>query len=139
MATQTWTLDVTTLDYIDKTGIAHRINTNETLTLDFIDEGVGGVFRVLIGGGRIDCTDGYSFEPHAESRFEFRSSVDGSATLANGEIAFKESDGAIAPWRVISITMTNADGVGADNVVEIIMEQVNNPGRRMTWSNINTA
>ena len=138
-ATQTWTLDVAGLQYVDKTSISHVINTNETLTLDFIDEGVGGVFRVIAGGGLIGCTDGYSFEPHSESRFEFRSSVDGSATLTNGEIAFIESDGALVAWRVISITLTNADGTGSNNVVEIIMEQVRNPANRMTWTNINTA
>lgn len=138
MSTQTWTLDVTTLDYIDKDGIKHRINADETLTLEFTDLGTGGRFQVLIGGGKIVCTDGFTFEPHAESRFEFLSTADEN-THANGEIAFIEEGNVLNVFRVAELNMTNADGTGANNVVSITLEQVANNARKMIWTNIDTA
>ena len=138
MPTQTWTLDVTTLDYIDRNGITHRINSSETLTLTFTDLGTGGRFQVLIGGGAMVCTDGFTFEPHAEARFEFFSTAN-SNTHANGEIAFVEEGCALNVFRVAELNMTNADGTGANNVVSITLDQVDNNANKMIWTNVNTA
>ena len=138
MATHTWTLDVTTLKYIDKDGIEHTINADETLTFTFTDLGTGGRHQVLIGGGTIVCTDGFTFEPHAEARFEFLSTAD-SNTHANGEIAFIEEGNVLNVFRVAELNMTNADGTGANNIVSITLEQVANNARKMIWTNINTA
>ena len=139
MATQTWTLDTAGLKYIDKDGIEHVINTNETLTLTFTDTGTGGKFIGLVGGGPIHCTDKFAFEPSSGSRFVFTSSVDGSATFLNGSIAFVEEGNVLNEFEVTSFTITNADGTGANNIVSITMEQVANRMRTMTWTNINTA
>lgn len=138
-ANQTWTLDVAGQKYIDKDGIEHVINTNETLRLDFTDTGTGGVFVGAVGGGKITCTDGFEFEPSSDSRFQFTSSVDGAVSGLNGEIAFMEEGNVLNVFEVTALNMTNADGVGADNVVSIVMEQVANRMRTMSWSNINTA
>ena len=138
MATQTWTIDTAAQKYIDRHGIEHTINTNETMTLTFTDTGTGGTFIGLVGGGKITCTDGFEFEPSSESRFVFTSSAD-SATGLNGEIAFKEEGNVLNVFEVTNLNMSNADGTGANNVVSITMEQVANRMRTMTWVNINTA
>ena len=139
MAVQTWTLDVAGLQYVDKDGINHTINTNETMTFTFTDTGVGGTFVGLVGGGKITCTDRFEFEPSSESRFVFTSSVDGSATGLNGEVAFIEEGNVLNAFEVTSFNITNADGTGSDNIVSITMEQVANRLQVMTWTNINTA
>lgn len=139
MATQTWTLDMAGLKYIDKDGIEHIINTNETMAFTFTDEGVGGKFIGLVGGGKVTCTDGFEFTIEADSRFEFKSSADGSATTENGEVCFVEDGNVRTVWKVVSITMTDADGTGANNIASITLEQVKNPMVRITWTNINTA
>lgn len=139
MATdQTWTLDVAGLKYIDKDMIEHIINTNETLILSFTDTGVGGNFIGQVGGGKITCTDGFEFIVEADGRFEFKSSADGSATFENGEICFVEEGNVRHPFKVISLNMADADGVGANNITEIILESLLH-GRQITWTNINTA
>jgi hypothetical protein len=138
MAKHTLTLDVAGLKYIDKDGIEHVINTNETMTLTFTDTGTGGTFVGLVGGGKMTCTDGFEFEVSSESRFVFLSSAD-EETFQNGEIAFVEENNVLNVFEVTSLTMTNADGVGANNITEIVMEQVANRMRKMTWTNINTA
>ncbi len=139
MATHTLTIDTAAQKYIDSNGIEHVINTNETLTLTFTDTGTGGTFIGLVGGGKVTCTDKFEFEPSSESRFTFSSSVDGSATILNGEIAFVEEGNILNVFEVTSLTMTNADGTGANNIVSITMEQVANRMYNMTWANINTA
>lgn len=140
MATQTWTLDVAGLPYVDKDGIQHTITTNETFTLDFTDDGVGGRFIGLSGTAEdMVCTDGFRLKIHADPRFEFTSSADGSATLRNGHIAFIEEGNVLNEWSVASLTMSNADGVGANNVTSITLQQVANRMRSITWTNINTA
>lgn len=139
MATQTWTIDTAAQKYIDRNGIEHTITTNETMTLTFTDTGDGGTFIGLVGGGKVTCTDGFEFEPSSDSRFTFSSSVDGSATKLNGEIAFVEEGNVLNVFEVTSLTMTNADGTGANNIVSITMEQIANRMRTMTWANINTA
>lgn len=138
MTTHTLTLDVAGLKYIDKDKIEHVININETLTLDFTDAGVGGKFTGLTGGGKITCADGFEFTVEADPRFEFRSSADASATTDNGEICFVEEGNVRHPWKVFSLTMTDADAVGANNITEIIFESLQH-GLKMTWTNINTA
>ena len=138
-AAQTWTLDVAGLKYIDKDKIEHVINTNETLTLTFRDTGTGGVFTVTLGGGQIVCTDGFSFIPDSETRFQMISSEDSLTVGAiNGEMCFVEQDFARHPFRVTRLNMANADGVGANNIVEITFESILHGGI-MTWTNINTA
>lgn len=139
MATQTWTLDVAGLKYIDKDGIEHTITTDETMTFTFTDTGVGGTFVGLVDGGKVACTDGFSFEPSSESRFTFASSVDGSATGLNGEVAFIEEGNTLNVFEVTALNMSNADGTGANNVTSITLEQVANRMRTMTWTDINTA
>ena len=138
MATQTWTIDTAAQKYIDRHGIEHTINANETCTFTFTDTGTGGTFIGLVGGGRITCTDGFEFEPSSDSRFVMVSSAD-SVTKLNGEIAFVEDGNALNVFEVTSLNMANADGTGADNIVSIVMEQVANRMRTMTWANINTA
>jgi hypothetical protein len=138
MATHTLTLDVAGLKYIDKDRIEHTINTNETLTLTFTDEGTGGLFVGLIGGGLIGCTDGFQFTPECDPAFGFRSSADGSTTLNNGNFCFVEEGNVRHHFRVSSLNMTNADGVGANNIVSITFESLIH-GLTMTWTNINTA
>lgn len=137
-ANQTWTLDVAGQKYIDKDGIEHTINTNETFLLDFTDLGTGGVFVGRPGGGKITCTDGFEFEPSSDSRFQMVSTAD-SLTGLNGSIAFIEEGNVLNEFEVTALNMSNADGVGADNVVTITLEQVANRMRKMTWTNINTA
>lgn len=139
MATHTLTLDTAGLKYIDKTGVEHVITTNETMTLTFTDTGTGGKFIGLTGGGKITCTDGFEFEVSSDPRFTFSSSADGSATGYNGEIGFYEEGNILNVFEVTSLNMTNADGVGANNIVSITMEQVDNRMNTMTWTNINTA
>lgn len=139
MATQTWTLDVAGLKYVDKDGIEHIITQNETMTLTFTDTGDGGKFVGLTGGGKITCTDGFEFEPSADTRFEFRSSEDGSITYLNGEIAFIEEGNVLNVFEVTELKMTDADGTGANNVLSIVLEQVANRMRTMEWTNINSA
>lgn len=107
--------------------------------MTFTDTGDGGTFVVLAGGGKITCTDGFEFEPHAGSRFVFTSSADGTATGLNGEIAFMEENNVLNVFEVTSLTMADADGTGANNVTSITMEQVANRMRTMTWTNINVA
>ena len=138
MATQTWTLDVAGLKYVDKDGILHTINTNETMTFTFTDTGTGGTFIGLVGGGKVTCTDGFEFEPSSDSRFVFTSSVDGTSVL-NGEVAFIEEGNVLNVFEVTSFSISNADGTGADNITSITFEQVANRMRTMTWTNINTA
>lgn len=139
MATHTLTLDTAGLKYVDKDGIEHTITQNETMTLTFTDTGTGGKFVGLVGGGKVTCTDGFEFEPSSETRFEFTSSADGSATTRNGEIAFVEEGNVLNVFEVTSLNMTDADGTGANNIVSITMEQVACRSRVMTWTNINTA
>lgn len=139
MATHTWTLDVAGLKYVDKDGIEHIINTNETMTFTFTDTGTGGKHVGLVGGGLVACADGFSFTLECDSRFEFESSADGSATLRNGEVCFVEEGNVRTPWEVVNLTMTDADGTGANNITSITMEQVHNRQRVMTWTNINSA
>jgi len=137
-ANQTWTLDVAGQKYIDSDGIEHVITTNETFLLDFTDLGTGGIFVGRPGGGKVTCTDGFEFEPSSESRFKMVSTAD-SLTGLNGEIAFKEEGNILNVFEVTALNMSNADGVGSDNVVSITMEQIANRMRTMTWTNINTA
>lgn len=138
-ANQTWTLDVAGQKYVDKDGIEHIINTNETFLLDFTDTGVGGVFVGRPGGGKITCTDKFEFEPSSDSRFQFVSSVDGVATGLNGSIAFIEEGNVLNEFEVTSLNISNADGVGTDNVTSITLEQIANRMRKMTWVTIDTA
>jgi len=138
MAKHTLTLDTSGLKYIDKDKIEHTITQNETLTLTFTDLGTGGKFVGLEGGGLIACTDGFSFTPECDKRFEFYSSADGSATYENGEICFVEEGNVRHPFKVKELNMTDADGVGANNIVSIVMESLLHGGI-MTWTNINTA
>ena len=143
MATQTWTLDVAGLKYIDADKIEHTINTNETITFTFTDSGAGGTFVALEGGGQIDCADGYSVTPCCDKRFVWESVTDygtGGYQKADrtGEMCFVEPSGLKHPFRIASLRMANADGTGANNVVEIIFESVLH-GWTMTWTNVNTA
>lgn len=138
MADHTLTLDTAGLKYIDKDMIEHVINTDETLKLSFTDTGDGGNFIGQVGAGKITCTDGFEFIVEADGRFEFKSSADASATKENGEICFVEEGNVRHPWKVISLEMTDADSVGADNIVSIVLESLLH-GRQITWTNINTA
>lgn len=137
-ASQTWTLDTTGMKYIDRDRIEHIITANEALYFTFTDDGVGGRFIGALGtNGSVLCTDGFRFKCSTDSRFEFTSSVDGSATINNGEICFVENH-AVHPFKVTSLTIANADGVGADNVTTITLESIFN-GLKMTWTLIDTA
>lgn len=138
MATQTWTLDVSGLKYVDKDGIEHIINTNETMTFTFTDTGTGGTFIGIVGGGKVTCTDGFEFEPSSDPRFVMVSSAD-SATPLNGSLAFIEQGNVLNEFEVTALNMANADGTGSNNIVSITLEQVANRMRTMTWTNINTA
>lgn len=138
MATHTLTFDVAGLKYVDKDKIEHVINTNETMKLTFTDTGDGGNFIGVVGGGVVNCVDGFGFTVEADPTFEFRSSADGSATTENGEICFVEEGNVRHVWKVISLNMTDADSVGANNIVSIVLESLLH-GRQITWTNINTA
>ena len=137
-ASQTWTLDVAGLKYIDKDKIEHVINTDETLKLTFTDEGTGGLFVGTIGGGLIVCTDGFSFTPECDATFGFRSSADASETLQNGNFCFVEEGNVRHHFRVSKLTIANADGVASDNITTITFESLIH-GLTMTWTTINTA
>jgi len=137
-ANQTWTFPANQ-KYIDANGIEHIINTSETLRLDFTDTGTGGVFVGAVGAGKATCTDGFEFEAHSESRFKFTSSANGAATLSNGEITFIEENNRLNTFEVISLNMADADGVGANNITVISMEQVANRANKMSWALITTA
>lgn len=137
-ANQTWTIDTAGQKYIDKDRIEHIITASEALKLAFTDDGVGGRFIGDVGATPIKCTDGFRFKVEIEPRFEFKSSADGSATLENGEICFTEEGNVRHVYKVISLNMSNADGVGSDNVTEIILESQKH-GLKMTWANIDTA
>lgn len=138
-AAQTWTFPAGQ-KYVDKDGIEHTIKTGETLTLKFNDTGVGGDFQGREGDtDKVTCTDGFVFDVECDPRFIFSSSVDGSASFDNGELCTVEQDGTRLRWKVKSLTMANADGVGATNVTQMILEQNRNPMRVITWANIDTA
>jgi len=137
VAAQTWTLDVAGLVYIDVTGKAHTITTNETFKLTFTDTGDGGTFQGLEGGGEVECSDGFSFLPECDGRFKFDSSVDLSASINNGELCFVEDGFNRHVWSVISLTMANADGTGANNITTMTLESKVH-GRQVIWTNINT-
>jgi hypothetical protein len=140
MGTQVWTIDATGQKYIDKDGIEHIIAANGAFSLSFTDDGVGGRFIGICGDASpVACSDGFHFRIEGDPRFEFTSSADGSVTLKNGEICFKEQSQVRTAWRVTALNMSNADGVGSDNVSSITLEQVDNPMRVITWSTINTA
>jgi hypothetical protein len=137
MAVQTWTLDVAGLKYIDKDRIEHIINTNETLTLIFTDEGTGGLFTGLIDGGKITCSDKFEFTIECDPIYGFRSSADGSVTLNNGNVCFVEEGNVRHHFRISSLNIADADGVGANNIISIIFESLIH-GLTMAWTNINT-
>ena len=138
MATHTWTMDVAGLKYIDKQGIEHTINTNETMTFLFTDLGTGGSHIGLVGGGKVTCTDGFEFEPSSDPRFVMTSTADSSTPL-NGSLAFVEEGNVLTEFEVTELNMANADGTGSNNIVSITLEQVANRMRKMTWTNINSA
>ena len=141
MATQTWTLDVAGLKYIDADKIEHTINTNETIKFTMTDFGDGGNFVGLEGGGQVDCADGFSFTPECDKRFTFSSVSDFGTvgiTKDDGEICFVEPNNVRHPFKVSRLKITNADGTGANNIVSIILESTLHQGT-MEWTNVNTA
>lgn len=137
-ANQTWTIDATGQKYIDKDGIEHVITANGAFKLAFTDDGVGGRFIGDAAQAAVGCTDGFKFILNQDPRHTFISSVDGSATLMNGDISFIEEGNVMHTFRVISLNMSNADGVGTDNVTSITLESKRHGGI-MTWSTIDTA
>ena len=137
-AAQVWTLDTAGLKYVDRDRIDRVIRTNATLALTFTDDGVGGRFIGTIGNAPMTCTDGFKLQIECDPRFEFKSSADGSSTLQNGEVCFIEDNNVRHPHRVVAFTITDADGVGSDNIVSITFESVLT-GLRFTWTNVNSA
>lgn len=137
-ANQTWTLDVAGLKYIDRNGIEHTITTNETMRFDLTDLGTTGILVAAVGGGRVTCTDGFEFEPHADTRFQIGPLSDG-ANVVSGEVCFKEEGNVLNVFEVTAITISNADGVASNNVSSITMEQIADRTHTMTWTGINTA
>jgi len=137
-AAQTWTIPAGQ-KYIDKDGIEHIITTSEDMKFAFTDTGTGGNFVGTVDTTKVTCTDGFKFEIEVDPRFTFSSSADGSATFNNGELCTLEQSGTRVPWRVISLTLANADGVGSENITQMVLEQVDNVQRVITWSSITSA
>ena len=138
-ASQTWTFPAGQ-KYVDKDGIEHVIATAQDLLFAFTDTGAGGVFKGRTGDtGKVVCTDGFTFDVEVDQRFQFESGADGAANKNCGQICTVDETGVRIVWNVVSLTLADADGVGAANVTEIVLEQVNNIQRRITWAAIDTA
>lgn len=135
---QTWTFPAGQ-KYIDKDKIEHTIATSQNLKLTFTDDGTGGRFIGTIGDtDKVLCTDKFTFEVECDPRFEFNSSADGSATTENGVICFVEEGNVRHPFKVKSLTIANADGVGSNNITQMILESKLHKGI-ITWALITTA
>ena len=138
MSIRTFTIDVASLVYTDAGNLPHTITQNETFALDFTDTGTGGVYKGDGSNTGIACTDGFLLEVEGDPAFT-NFTVDANGAVTNpGYITFKE-EGRRCQWKVISVNFTDADGTGANNLVSITLERVDNPMITMTLTNVNMA
>jgi hypothetical protein len=138
-AAQTWTIDTASSPWIYSDGTTTTVSgTSETLAFTAVDTGAGGVY-LMNPAQSITLADGNELIFEANPQLcSLRSEADG-ATINNGSLwVYIAPNGKREEVKVVTMTVTNGDAVGANNVANITFEY---PGKPYSWSwtNINTA
>ena len=145
MATHTWTMDVTTLVYVDSSGISHTVTDGaQTFKTTFTDTGNGGFHVGLEDAARIKFSDGYSVDVECDPAFTYMSfASDGALVGGNqprlGTMTFVEPSGHRNICNITAANFTDADGTGANNAVLLSFESRANTMQKFDWTNMNTA
>ncbi len=137
-ASQTWTIDTASSPWVYSDGSKTTVSgTGETATFTGADTGAGGTYAGR-GTTTIALADGNKLYIDGDYRFtNFRSESDG-ATTKNGSIWAKINGGRWEEINIVSMTVTDGDAVGANNLAAITFEYPGKP-YRWSWANINTA
>ena len=142
-ALRTITVDTASTPYIKSDGVATTINsTAETFTLQMTD--LGSTTGYLTGGGtavnNLALADGTRIQISLDPRFiQTAVLTDATAKLNAGSLWISEDGGPEVEWHIRTITVTDVDGTGANNLATLAMERVDNPMISVTWSNLNMA
>ena len=138
MATRTFTIPASQI-YIDSDNEKHTITTSENFTLTLDDTGDGGNYY---GGGtnsNIACADGFKLNIELDARFTYFAVTADGATKKPGSITFLEDGYARVIWDIRTLTLTDADGTGENNLASITLERRDNPMVSITWTNVTMA
>ena len=143
-ANQVVTVDTANMKYVKRGGVETEINgTSETFPLRIIDLGTTGIWE---GGGSIAesnimaLADGSKIRISKALRFTHMGILANATAIPNpGSIWIEEDDGIANEWKITTMTVADADGVGANNITTMTMERADSPIHQVTWTNLNTA
>ena len=135
MATKTFTFPASQV-YVDSSGVSHTITTAQTFKMDMTDLGTTATYTGLADSSAVACTDGYTFNIHADPLYGFLVSADNTATDEEGCIAVIEQDGQMRILDVVSATVDDAD-VPTD--VDLTLEHRADPSKTFTWTTLTVA
>jgi hypothetical protein len=138
-AAQTWTIDTASSPWVYSDGIATTVSgTAETISFTATDTGDGGVYWGAPGQS-ITLADGNElFIEGDKDKTQFRSEANG-ATYNCGSIWVRVNNlGPREEVKITTMTVTDGDAVGANNLAAITFEYPGKP-YKWSWTNINTA
>ena len=135
MASKTFTFPASQV-YVDSKGVSHTITTSQTFTLDMTDLGTTATYSGLTTASQVTCTDGSSFEIHADPLYKFWCTADNTATDEEGCLAVYEQGGGL---RILDVTSLTIDDADAPSTCTVTLQHRNNPALTMTWTSLTVA
>ena len=143
-ANQVVTVDTANQKYVKRNGVETTIDgSSETFSLRIIDLNDDAHWE---GGGALTTNnimalaDGSKIRISKSNIFLHLSTLDDGVAVKNpGSIWIEEDDGYVSEWKVTSMTVADADSVGANNITTMTMERAEAPIHQVTWTNLNTA
>jgi hypothetical protein len=140
MATRTITIDTASSPWVYSDGYATTISgTSEDFTLTFDDKGTGGPYYGVGGNNSLALANGDVLKISADpAKTFFYLDANSTATPNVGSLWANINDGQWEEVKIVSITMADSDGTGANNLTAITFEYPGLP-YRWSWANINMA
>ena len=137
-AAQTWTMDTANEKWYFSNGDSTELADNaQTLSFTATDTGDGGIyFGAPASSFTLLNGDTVTFEGDPKLTF-FRSEADGQ-TYDCGSVWVYVNGGKREELKITTMTVTDGDAVGANNLASITFEYPGTP-YSWTWTNINTA
>jgi hypothetical protein len=137
-ASQTWTMDSSTTPWVLPDGITTILTDNaQTLAFTGTDTGDGGTY-VPRTASTLTLQDGAKIRLELDKNLtNFRAEADG-ASVRCGSIWVVDDDGRRTEVNITTMTVTDGDAVGANNIANITFEYPGKP-YQWSWTNVNTA
>jgi len=137
-AAQTWTMDTANTPWVYSNGIATEMaDTAQTVSFTATDTGDGGIYFGA-PGCNISLLDGNKLVIEGNKDLVFFASEANGTTYRNGSLWASINGGPREEITITTMTVTNGDAVGANNITNITFEYPGKP-YQWSWTNINTA